>query len=377
MNAINSETISISELKAFAESATEEQICLDIELFLALKCRPEQEVRDLASKMLDSISPERLVIHFRMLVELLRSRYPLLRYEVENLIKKIRPELLEKEFDYLLRVSNDPDYLVSRIARNLAPRVAMTWSLKKKKINYELILRWQQSDESMVVELANLMALQVMSSWSDLALGPFLPFLKKCTSLDGNNFETSELAATLAFRYFLAGPKAALFLNLDYITSFNNFGNKELRRGFRHMALEALKYVDSSELHKYGLFLFKCLEGKDKKDRVMAWEMLNKIKPDNLPICELIYSQSSGLYRVRHVGKVLVKQVSETKLAEHLEELLQMQSSDCYEVQHLAMRLLFKIPKEKISDQKQKLEKYVGSRSPMVNTVAEYLLSNC
>ena len=372
---MNAETVSISELKAFAENSNEEQICSEIVSLIGLKCRPEQEVRDLASKMLDGISTARLAVHFRMLIELLHSPYSLLSYEVERLIDKINPELLEKEFDYLMELRNSSDHVVYRVVRNLLPRIAMTLSLKKKEVNYNLILEWQHSSEKKVVELANFMALQVMSPWSGLSLGPYLPFLKKCTDLDNNDFGTSELAATLAFKYLSVAPMTALFLNLDYITSFNNFGNKELRRSFRHLALESLKYVDSSELYKYGLFLFKCSEGKDKNDHKIAWKLLSKIKPDDLPVCELVYCQACGLYRVRHAGKVLVKTVNEEKLAEHIEELLHMQNSDCYEVRYLAMKLLFKISKQQIAEKKEVLEKYLDFRSPMVSTVAETLLS--
>lgn len=367
--------ISLVDLQEIAKDLTENQILVNLVPLFALKRRPEQNIRDLSSEILDNISSEGLADCYQYLIDLIRAPYAFVRSEAERLINKISPELLFDKFDNLLNLRTDADFGVKRFAKASVLKIAAAWPIQEKKLQYSLILEWQQSGDEHTVKVANFLALQVMETWKVDDLKLFMPFLVECSDLEKNDFETSELAASLAFKFLSVSGLSAHLKNLDYMTQFNEYGNKELRRGFRHMALQTLNLVNPDEYSKYGLFLFKCLEGKNKEDRLSAWDKLLKVDPDKLPVCELVYCQVCGLYRVRHAGKELANKVSDDVLLINLEELLLMQDSDCYEVRCLAMKLAAKIPFKKRATKNDILRNYLDSRITGISDLARCLLN--
>lgn len=374
---------SLFELQEIARTITRKEIMANLEALLLLKVPNgreitdglvEQRIRDLVSEILDRLSEPKLVCCSDILIKALRSEYSLVREESQRLLNKIYPAYLSPLFDSILELENDDNWTVKRFAQDLVLKIARTWEIKEKKLHYNLILKWQEAKDEKTKKVGNLLALQIMESWSVEVLNLYMPFLVECTNLDKNDFETSDLAATLAFKYLSVAPQSERLKNLKYLTSFSNCGNKELRRGFRTMALQTLDSVSPSTLDEYALFLFKCLEGKNKEDRDSAWEKLLKVSPDKLPVAELVYCQVCGLHRVRNAGKELVKKVSDDVLLENLEELLRMQDSDCYGVRYLAIKLATKIPAKKLAIKKDILVRCSESRVFGVCDLANSLL---
>jgi hypothetical protein len=342
---------------------------------ISLKRSSNQNIRDLSSRVLEKLSPEKLVSCYTTLIEMLRSPYAFVRSESETLLNKINPELIFDQFDYLRDLENDRDYGIKRFATATVLKIAAAWSLKEKKLHYPLILEWQKSKDEKTVSIANLIALQVMESWEIKSLEPFMPFLVSCADFNKNDLETVELAVSLTFKFLSEADLSLRLEYLDYMTEFSDYGIKEIRRGFRHLALTTIKVINPSNYSKYSVFFLRCLEAKNKDDRTIAWKSLLLIDPSDLPVCQLVYCQVCGLYRVRRAGKKLAKRVGDDVLLENLEELLRLQDSDCFEVRSFSRYLITKIPFVRFKEKKEVLAKAANSRTH--SQLVETLLGFC
>lgn len=374
---------SFSQLLEISGVITRKEIMNNLEALLLLRVPAEREVadrlaeqriRDLVSKIIDRLSEPKLVSCFDVLIKALRSEYSLVRTEAKRLLDKIDPFYLSCLFDQVLELENDTNWGVKRFAEDLVLKIANTWPILEKKRHYDLILQWQKSGDEKTVKIGNLLALQIMETWQVEVLHLYMSFLVECTNIEKNDFETSDLAATLAFKYLSIASDTERKNYLGYLTNFNECGHKELRRGFRTMALHTLSLVDPEVYSGYAIFLLKCLDGQNKADRDSAWEKLLKVDPAKLPVCELVYCQSSGLHRVRHAGRELAKKVSEDALLENLEEFLRLQEATCFGIRHLALELAVKISPKKRQTKIEVLEGYRDSTAPGASNLANWLL---
>lgn len=359
---IDLQGVAASEIIRITDSFSESQIVENFKEIISLKERSEQEIRDQASKILEKISQETLAANYDLVLNFVRSDYFFVREEAKRILAKISPELLFDYFDYLLELQKDPNYNIAMFANELLPKIALAWPIKEKKDNYALIVDWQKSKNEETVKIANLIALQIMQTWRFDELRQVLPFLIERSNLDENDYETAEIANHLAYKVLSISNINLQKRYLSYMTGFNIYVQKEMRRNFRHLALSVMKKLGNDvDLSKYSIFFLRCLEGKNKEDRTDSWKFLLQINPDDLPIRELLYRQASGLCRVRKASKKLAKKISTDKLLENFEELLIMQDANDWDVCRLAKKLTLKIPLEKIRDKQQLLEKYLKS----------------
>jgi hypothetical protein len=358
-----------------AEKLTEAQIIINLVPLVEAKGSHCQAKRDLTGKILNRISSEELGTHLLKLIKLVRSPVYFVEMEAERLLAKIKPEHLFEHFEYLQTLLDDGDKDVRKMAKTLILKTAVAWPLEKKIKYYDFAVQLKnRTDCKKAQAVGNLLTLQVMTTWKTSELKPHLSFLMQCTNTETNDFVVSEIAASLALQVFFVSDLPTRITNVGYLASFNYYGNKVLRREFRHLALLTIKELDEKDLPNFALFFFQCLEAKSHEDRTLAWQYLLQIDPNALPITDLINCQACGLFRVRRASKKLGLRISTEVLAQNLEVLLNAQNSEDPDVRGFACRLATSIPIVRLRQERTFLEKYKKARSPYVKDLAECLL---
>jgi len=357
---------------ARAANIQEKEIIHCFSALFELKKSHQQAVRDLVSDLFDRISSAGLVSQLGELIDLVRSPYSFVRGEAAKLLNKIDSISLIGEFDYLVKLEDDSDSDVRGTANVLILKIINAWPLEEKVKHYNFAVKIQKSHYEEFQLAGNLLALQIIETWEPERQRELLTYFIKLTQSD--SFEISELAASLALKVLSGLSKMEHFRYLDYLTSFNYYGNKVLRRAFRHLALMTLNFLDEECLPKFALFLLQCLEGRDPKDRTIAWKLLLEINPNKLPVQDLIDCQASGLHRVRRASKKLVNKINEETLVKNLEIFLNAQKSTDRDVRYMGSRLATKISLKLLSTRKDVIESHARSKDPMVADLAECLL---
>lgn len=326
---------------------------------MELKRSENQEVRDLVSELLDKLSSSQLVGKVLFLIKFVSDKCFFVRYEAERLIYKIEPASLNCLFGYIIKLNED-SFDLRRISENLIAKIIPTLPLKEKERQYDYLYSLTSSSKKSLRDASVKAVLEVMQSWSTEDLKNHLPEFITWSNFD--SCEISELAASLAFRVLTAGSLNERISNLEYMTGFNFCGNKEIRRQFRHLALDTMDYIDKTLYPKFSSFLLQNLEGKSKEDRMASWEFLQKISLNELPIQDLLYCQASTLHRMRRDSKKLANLIPEPVLAQNLELFIKMQNSIDVNVRELAISLALKISKDHLLEQKQVIEKFAESK---------------
>lgn len=354
---------------------TEAQIITNLKPLVEGKASDSQVIRDLIGKILDRVSSENLSTHLPLLIQLIRSPFYFVESEAERLLGKIESAHLLKHFNFLQTLVDDGDKDVRKIVKTLILKIAVAWSLDEKINRYDFAVQLQsQTNCQKAQEVGNLLVLEVMTTWETERLKEHLPFLIKCTSIEHNDFVTSEIAAGLALKVFLASDSSTRIINVSYLASFNYYGNKVLRREFRHLALLTIEELDKEYLPSFALFFFQCLEAKSRKDRTMAWQYLLQIDPNVLPIQDLLNCQACGLGRVRRASKKLSSRISEEVLAQNLKLFLNAQSSEDRDIRNLASRLATSINVIRLRQERALIESYKNARGLYTRDLVDCLL---
>lgn len=354
---------------------TEAQIITNLMPLVEAKSSDSQVIRDRVGKILDRVSSAGLSTHLPLLIQLVRSPFYFVETEAERLLTKIEPVHLFKHFNFLQTLVDDGDKDIRKVVKTLILKIAVAWSIDEKIERYDFAVQLQnQTNCKKAQEVGNLLVLQVMTTWETEKLKPHLSFLMQCTSIETNEFATSEIAAGLALKVFLVSDSSTRIINVGYLASFNYYGNKVLRREFRHLALLTINELDKEYLPGFALFFFQCLEAKNRKDRTLAWQYLLQINPNVLPIKDLLDCQACGLGRVRRASKKLGFRISTEVLAQNLKLFLDAQSSEDPDIRNFACRLATLIPVLRLRSERALIESYKNARGPYTRDLVECLL---
>lgn len=360
-------------ITSLREIATGQSVYLPY--FLDLKKSKKQEARDLAGELSNSLSQSDLINNFDYLAEKVFSDYPLVKGEAIRLILKINPVFLGDKFEWAFNLRKVADFDTLRFCKKLLAGMIKEMS-SEEAVNLNFfadVLRLENDKE--LQALGNQMFLKAVDSWEfDYQTFSKLLFFFKEESFSANS-ETEELAAWFAYQTLVVADDLTKLENIQFMTSFITHGSKQLRQGYRALALETAKMLNEDQLPYFSTFFIACLDASVEKDRKKAKEFLAKIDPDSLPLDQLINTQGSKLYRVRKTGKRLLKKVSSKKLAADLEILFTASRSICRRTREAAFRLSSRIPHQLVSDQKIYLKRQSESTNINVRLIAYLLLS--
>lgn len=257
------------------------------------------------------------------------------------------------------------------LMRELLIKIVDSWSLDEKKRNFQAIRGFEESGNRNLSTAAHLAHLEVLAGAPIADLQEDLDYLIRMTSC--SNSEISYSAAELAFTFFQSEHsfQGIKEIHLEYCKSFNDWGRKSLRQGFRYLALQTISESGWIEPVKHASFLIGCLDSHSRHERSIALNLLRKINADDLPLDLLLQAQCSTLGRVRRQTRVLAKKISSDRLAENLELLLVAQERCNSDYRDLAASLALKIPKEKIIIKRNLLNHYLDSTNLRVGMLAK------
>jgi hypothetical protein len=325
---------------------TEEQIVNNFSLLLKSKSSKSQTARDLASQILNRLSQENLVKQFSTLILSLRSDFYFVSNEAERLIDSIEIKLLFGQYNNLQRLLGDESKNIRRVASKLLVKMILAWPIETKICRQKQLAKMSHLEE--FKEICILTSLQVAQFWSDDKVVNNLNYFIKQTKY--NDFVISELAAKLALRALLLSPVLIKQENIKYITNFHYFGNTDLRRKFRLMALSIIPNFPTKELPNFFDFLMQCQEAKDLEVRRAAWNLLSMINPNDLVVENLVNWQASASKGPKRVARILASKISPEKLAEKLEYFIDCQKMSDIDIRDFASQLALKINRKYLQD---------------------------
>ncbi|MGI5826943.1 MAG: hypothetical protein ACOX6C_00675 [Patescibacteria group bacterium] len=364
----------------------------------------DYKAREYAWEKVKEFSPEEIINDLDIIIRL-APICQVAEEKVIELIKSLPPEAFEAKMKNIFSLVNDPEtaevaaiilrdlpvfylshyflviinllnnsHLMStrKLMRELLAKIIGSWSLDEKRRNFQLILDFEESSNHNLSTAANLAHLEVIKSGPVEDLEKNLDYLVKMTTYPDSKI--SILAAELAFTFFSEYSNQEIKESyLEYCKSFSGWGRKELRRGFRFLALKTILDSQGIDPAKHVGFLIGCLDSHDRHERSIAISLLRKIKASDLPLNLLLQAQYSTLSRVRRQTRILANKISSDQLAENLELLLKAQESLNHNYSDLAADLALKIPKEKILEKKELLDRYLESSNLRVKLIARML----
>lgn len=286
------------------------------------------------------------------------------KFEVEAAVLRALPaQVLIPYFSTIQKLSQSEGLSDMRsLMRELLAKIIGLWSLEEKRLNLRALIDYKQSYDRVLADAAHLAYLEIMAAAPISELRGSLDYLMELSSYP--NSEISVLASELALS-FLSSPEYSYQglreTCLKYCQKFNDWGNKKIRCGFRHLALETIYNSTWIKPEKHADFLISCLDSHRHDERFTSLLLLRKIDGDKLPLEKLLQSQCSGLRRVRFHTRRLAHKISGEKLAENLKLLLDLQKSCNRRPRELALNLLLKIPRKKLLEQKDLLNRYRDS----------------
>lgn len=366
------------------------------------------EIRDFAVSEIKLLNEKEIADDALNLLELSKNENYFIRQEASDLLKKLPGALLGAYIPNLLilatikeacetaealldnmsgqelvpyfnqmwdLLNKDGTIFRFHLLRRLLVKIMKSWSLKEKEKNQNFIQELQSSMINEFEEVGHQLYLDILGARPVQNLKDELHYLVKQTKC--SNSKIAYTSAYLAYR-FLSSEHASQVTRaayLDYMFSFLNWGNDYLRHGFRTLALQTLKQELPIYILPYANFLITCFDGSILKERQLAFSLLKKVKPDDLPLNTLLRAQRSDLFRVKRLAERLTKRISSRKLAENLELLLKSQGSICGSERDLAARLIMRIPRQEIEKNRWLIEKYSHSENLFVRIMVSQLLA--
>ena len=321
---------------------TEEQIFNNFLPLLESKSSKFQAARDLVGQILNRLSTEKLAEQFPALISSLRSEFYFVSSEAERLIDSIEIKLLFNEYNALQRLQNDDHQDVRRVANKLLVKMMLAWPIEIKICRQKQITKWNNLEGFR--EACILVSLQVAQFWSDNKIVNNLGYFIKHTKSD--DFVASELAAKLALKALLLSPVSVKQEHIKYVTSFHYFGNVDLRRKFRLLALNVLTDFTAKELSKFFNFLMQCQEAKDLEVCLSSWVLLSKINPNDLVIEDLVNWQIAGTKGPKRAARVLASKISPERLEEKLDYFIDCQKSPDADIRDLTSKLALRVSRK-------------------------------
>lgn len=365
----------------------------------------DYKAREYAWKKVQEFSPEEIIDDLDIIIRL-APICKVAEEKVNELLKSLPQEAFETKMKNIFSLVNDPEtaevaaiilrdlpvsYLSSyflvitnllntsclmstrKLMRELLAKIIVSWSLAEKKRNFPVILDFEESSDRNLSMVAHLAHLEVVKSEPVKDLEKNLDYLVRMTAHPDSKI--SVLAAELAFTFFSSeySNQGIKEIYLEYCKSFNGWGQKELRQGFRFLALKTIFNSDGINPAKHVGFLIGCLDSHDRHERSIAISLLRKINASDLPLSLLLQGQYSTLSRVRRQTRILANKISSDQLAENLELLLKAQESLNLNYRDLAASLALKIPKNKVLGKKNLLNRYSESSNLRVKFLARML----
>lgn len=354
----------------------EELIADNLVFIFELKKSHFQSARDLATNVLNDLSSRCLAQNFTNLIELVRSPYFFVRDEATRLLDKINAKHLFGYFDNIVALRNDPDVDLRHLYKKLVIKMAKDWPIEVVSSYASYVAELQKETDPDLREMGDLLMLRIMETWGFNydRFKMLLPFFQKCN--DYNNVEINEKAAWFSWRILSEAPITDRFINLNYLTKFNNFGDKIIRRMYRTLALDTMEILDEYQLASFSHFLIDCLESSNKDDCSKAWVFLLKIDPDKLPLDYLLYKCDSDFWFVKYKYRFLVKQMSDQFLADQLETLFSSLRSVSRKIRNRSWRLLNRIHPMYLGKKLDYLEEQAMVKNIYVREVAKALLKS-
>ena len=293
-----------------------------------------------------------------------------------SLLRRIPVKDLGLYLEQIKSALDEPGILIRRREmRRLLIFILNSWSMEEKIKNHDYIMELQSSSFRELSSLGTIMHLEILNTWPIADLKKVLHYL---VSVVGGSFESeiAYLAAHLAYK-FLASEHASQVIRaayLDFMFQFLGWGHQELRRNFRALALDTLNKEYPAYILPYTKRLIECFDGSVPKERSLAYSLLKKVNPDELPLDLLLISQKSSLYRTKRLTSRLTRKISSQKLAENLELLMKSQESHCRSERDLAARLALRISRKEIKKYEWVLRKHRESKNFFVHSLASELL---
>ncbi|BFD25161.1 MAG: hypothetical protein JST_000485 [Candidatus Parcubacteria bacterium] len=356
------------KLKSFSA----EEIVSDLEeiIKIANACRAAEEK---VTKILESLPA---AVFEKKLTEVLSLANRKETAETATIILRALPaSSLSPYFVTIQNWSRSEGLIIMRsLMCELMAKIIKSWSLEQKERNLELILKFEKGQNQLLSEAATLAHLEVMKSWPVEKLLSNLDYLVQLSN--SRYLHIPYLAAELALSFFNSefSYQGIQEIYLDYLKSFINWGDKDIRQGFRQLALQTISNSLWISPDKHVDFLICCLDSRSRQHRSLVLRLLRKVSDDNLPLEHLLLGQCSGLKRVRHHTRRLVSRVGNEKLLENLKLLFEAQKSSNCHYRNLAFSLVLKIPRAEILKQQDLLDHYRESPNLQVGLLAKMLV---
>lgn len=325
---------------------TEEQIFNNLAPLLEMKSSRSQHARDLVGQLLNRLSQENLVKQFPVMISNLRSKYRFVSDEAERLINSIEIKLLFDQYNSLKHLQDDGDEDVRRVVNELLVKMMLVWPIEIKISRQKQIAKWSNIEG--FKQVCILVSLQVAQFWSDNKVVNNLCYFIKHTKSD--DFAISELAAKLALKALLLSPASVKEEHIKYMTSFHYFGNTDLRRKFRELALNVLSDFTPKELANFFDFLIQCQEAKDSEVRSFAWNLLCKINSNDLVVENLVNWQISASKGPKRAARILASKIIVERLEEKLDYFIDCQKSSDPDIRDLTSKLALKISRKYLQE---------------------------
>jgi hypothetical protein len=349
-------------------------IATNLVVIFELKKTHNQLVRDLVTEIFDKLTSKDLAANFIVLVELVRSNYFFVREEAMLVLNKIKANDLFNYFDAIVALRNDGDLDLRHMHKKLVVKIAKQWPIETIKSYASYVAELQKDNNPELKELGDLLMLRIMESWGfDYdRFKMLLPFFQKLN--ESANVEINEKAAWFAWRILSESSETDRLININYLTKFNDYGDKIIRRMYRTLALDTMELLDDYQLTSFSNFLIDCLECSNKDDRNKAWIFLLKINPDSLPLDYLINKCDSDFWFVKFKYRFLLKRISDQALAGQLEILFTSLRSVSRKIRNRSWRLLNSIQPVYLRKHQYYLESQANMKNVYISEAAKALL---
>ncbi|MDD2257816.1 MAG: hypothetical protein PHN43_01215 [Patescibacteria group bacterium] len=349
-----------------------QEIINDVETIIRLApiCRvAEQKVNELLKALPESAFEAKMKSIFSLVNE--KDTF-----ETAAIILRDLPAPLLSPYFLLIRnLLKEGCLLVTRkLMEDLLVKILNSWSLDEKRKNLQVVLEIEECGNRSLAAAAHLAHLEVIAAAPVANLQKDLDYLVRMTSYPSQRIP--YLAAELAFSFFTSDDsfQGIKEVYLEYCKSFIGWGEKNLRQGFRYLALETIAKSEWIKPVNHADFLIACLDSHSRHERSIALTLLRRINPDDLPLSLLLQAQHSALARVRKHTRLLANKISSDRLLENLELLLQAQDVSDFNYRDLAIRLIWKIPKGKILEKSELLNQYSKSTNLRSNSFARMIM---